>query len=164
MSVEAGEQFQPYVKEQPEEFRKWIADQELSEKEKVLWNFHRWMGQETDLESGSVVDYRKYVAEMLNEDGDIKFGKEDLEWSGVARGVEFDDDAVVLNISDAEGFVRQRCDESCIRREFISFPDEIIPRSTEWHCGPIVQQPGKRWSRQPPETDPNPEIAVVRMV
>jgi hypothetical protein len=67
----AAEEFQPYVDEEPEQFQEWIADQELSEKEKVLWNFHRWMRQETDLESGSIVDYRKYVAEMLSDDGEL---------------------------------------------------------------------------------------------
>lgn len=69
------------VEEQPPEFDEWMAEHDLNDKEKELWNFHRWMRQETTLQSGSIVDYRKYVAEMLDEDGKLRFGKSDLDSS-----------------------------------------------------------------------------------
>lgn len=81
VTTAAVEQFQPHIEQESEEFTEWILDQDLSVREKVLWEFHRWMRKHTSLSSGTIVDYRKYVAEMLKEDGELQFGKTDLDSS-----------------------------------------------------------------------------------
>lgn len=69
------------IDDQDQEFQSWVADQDLNPKEKQLWNFHKWMRQETDLNSGTIIDYRKYVAEMLDEDGILTVAGKDIESS-----------------------------------------------------------------------------------
>lgn len=56
----------------PEEFQEWMEEREedLDANEKRLWNFHRWMRQETDLSSGTIVDYLKDIASRM-KDGDF---------------------------------------------------------------------------------------------
>ena len=48
-----------------------MEDQVLSEREKVVWLFHFYERYGTSLNSGSVVDYRKYAAQYLNESGEL---------------------------------------------------------------------------------------------
>lgn len=69
------------LEKQDREFQEWIADQDFNDKEKALWNFHKWMRQHTTLSSGTIVDYRKYVAEMMDDTGEIVFGKAELDSS-----------------------------------------------------------------------------------
>lgn len=67
----AEESFESTLEYESPGFQEWIANQNLSEKEMILWLFHRWMRQQTDLDSGTIVDYRKYVAGKLNKDGTL---------------------------------------------------------------------------------------------
>lgn len=43
----------------------------LTRREAGVWLFHHFLRTETDLERGSVVDYRKYVAELMDENGKL---------------------------------------------------------------------------------------------
>jgi len=69
------------VEDQSREFKEWMKEKDLDEKGKALFNFHNWMRQETTLSSGTIVDYRKYVAEMLDSDGELVFGRTELDSS-----------------------------------------------------------------------------------
>ncbi|MFB6209583.1 MAG: hypothetical protein ABEJ56_05630 [Candidatus Nanohaloarchaea archaeon] len=69
------------LEDKPEEFREWIKDQDLGSAEKTIWNFQKWMREETVLQSGTIVDYRKYVAEMIDESGELTVSEGDLDSS-----------------------------------------------------------------------------------
>lgn len=69
------------IEEEPPEFQSWIADRDLNDKEKTLWNFHKWMRQNTSLKSGTIVDYRKYIAEMLDEHGELALTRAEIDSS-----------------------------------------------------------------------------------
>lgn len=60
------------------DFSNWMEDQNLTEREKVVWLFHYYERYGTDLNSGSVVDYRKYAAKYLNESGELLDCLDDL--------------------------------------------------------------------------------------
>lgn len=57
----------------PDSFIEHIRNQELSDEEKVVWNFHRWLREHTDLSRGTILDYRQAVYEILVEDRDPAF-------------------------------------------------------------------------------------------
>lgn len=58
------------IQEQPEALEKQIRDcGGLNLKEQLIWLFHYYERNHTQLQSGSIVDYRKYAAELLNEEG-----------------------------------------------------------------------------------------------
>lgn len=60
------------------DFSQWMEEQELSEQEKTVWLFHYYERYGTSLNSGSVVDYRKYAARYLNESGELLDCLDDL--------------------------------------------------------------------------------------
>lgn len=70
--------FTDKVSEYGSDFTEWIQSQELNEKEETIWLFQYWLRTETDLSSGSIVDYRKYVAEYLNQQGELMQQLSDL--------------------------------------------------------------------------------------
>lgn len=53
------------------DFSQWMEDQDLSEREKAVWLFQYYTRYGTSLNSGSVVDYRKYAAKYLNDSGEL---------------------------------------------------------------------------------------------
>lgn len=57
----------------PQDFIDHIQDMDLTAEEKVVWNFHRWLREETSLYSGTILDYRQAVYEILVEDKDPAF-------------------------------------------------------------------------------------------
>lgn len=63
------ELFPEKVNEFGDEFMEWMEDQDLTEREKVVWLFQYYERYGTDLNSGSIVDYRKYAAQYLNQSG-----------------------------------------------------------------------------------------------
>lgn len=69
---------QLHVNEQPQTLRDWLETQDLSNREKRLWNFHRWMREETQLGKGSTVEYRKKIHQLMTEDGVLDVDQSDL--------------------------------------------------------------------------------------
>lgn len=67
------------IQSYPDSFEEQVRDVGgLNKKEASIELFHYWMRNHTELSSGSVVDYRKYVAEFLDEDGELTVEREDL--------------------------------------------------------------------------------------
>lgn len=60
------------IREYPEALEKQIRScGGFNFKEQLIWLFHYYERNHTNLSSGSIVDYRKYTAELLNEDGKL---------------------------------------------------------------------------------------------
>jgi len=59
-------------------FPAWMEDQDLSVREKAVWLFQFYERYGTGLNSGSIVDYRKYAASYLNESGELLDCLDDL--------------------------------------------------------------------------------------
>jgi len=58
------------IRTYPKEFEKHLREVGgLDQMEATVWLFHWFERNLTTLKSGSVVDYRKYAAELMNEDG-----------------------------------------------------------------------------------------------
>lgn len=105
MTVAAGQQFEAYIQEEKPEFQEWVADQDLNQKEKTIWLFHRWLRQETDLTSGSIVDYRRYVNRYLDEDGVMEAEQGELtshERAAVNKFTEFKQSSYLAKKSGEE--------------------------------------------------------------
>lgn len=83
----------------PSDFQNWIEEQELDLREKVIFKFHEWMRQTTDLGPGTIYDYRRYVAEILNQQGEIQLDKQELTSHQKAA------------LSKFEVFISKKCDE-----------------------------------------------------
>jgi len=63
--------FDALIKKHGDDFVEYIQNQDLSDREKALWQFQYYMRYGISLSSGSIVDYRKYVAGYLDENGEL---------------------------------------------------------------------------------------------
>jgi len=60
------------IKAQPDALETQVRDVSgLNKKEASIELFHYWMREHDSIKSGSIVDYRKYVAEFLDSDGEL---------------------------------------------------------------------------------------------
>jgi len=60
------------IRSYPEVFETHLREQGgLDQMEATVWLFHWFERNLTTLKSGSVVDYRKYAAELMNSDGTL---------------------------------------------------------------------------------------------
>jgi len=67
------------IQSQPEGLEKQIRDcGGLNKKEASIELFHYWMREHDTIKSGSIVDYRKYVAEFLDQEGELTVSRDEL--------------------------------------------------------------------------------------
>lgn len=97
------EDVQLEIEDESEEFQGWMVSRDLDAKERQLWNFHRWMRQKTDLGSGTIVDYRKYMDEILDEDGLVVEDGEDWSSHKLAAFRKYDEFLASAKTSDEGG-------------------------------------------------------------
>ena len=67
------------IKQHPDALETQIRDcGGLDKKEASIELFHYWMREHDTIKSGSIVDYRKYVAEFLDQDGELNVERENI--------------------------------------------------------------------------------------
>jgi hypothetical protein len=95
------------IQNQPDALEKQIrAEGGLNKKEASIELFHYWMRKYTALTSGTIVDYRKYVAEFLTEDGELEANKKELgshKGAAVSKWEEFTDFEIDFSTTTDEG-------------------------------------------------------------
>jgi len=57
------------LKELPHQ--EWLEDQDLTQRDIELLGFHEWMRNKTSLESGTIVEYRKKIHNLMQEDAKL---------------------------------------------------------------------------------------------
>jgi len=56
----------------------WLKKQEPTQRQIQLLGFHQWMRNKTSLESGTLVEYRKKLHELMEEDATLEIDKDEL--------------------------------------------------------------------------------------
>jgi len=59
--------------------QKWLEDQELTQRDIELLGFHQWMRNKTSLKSGTIVEYRKKIHNLMQEDAKLVVDREKLD-------------------------------------------------------------------------------------
>jgi len=55
-----------------------LEEDEITDKDQLIHDFHGWMRQETTLKSGTIIEYRKKVFQLLEEGPKLVVDREEL--------------------------------------------------------------------------------------
>jgi len=57
----------------------WLKNQELTQRQIEMLLFQHWMREETTLDSGTIVEYRNKVHQLMNENSKLVVDREELD-------------------------------------------------------------------------------------
>jgi len=58
--------------------QEWLKEQDLTQRQIEMLLFQHWMREETNLDSGTIVEYRKKIHQLMDEDSKLVVDREQL--------------------------------------------------------------------------------------